>query len=527
MTEHLRYQLGDYQTPQSFADAVVQIVKSQLPFRPTKIIEPTCGIGGFLLSASKAFPDTPLIGVDINPDYLAQAKSGLEDLAVADFTLFNLSVFDYEYEQVGEEDSVLIIGNPPWATNSNLSSGLLQNLPQKSNHKKFSGIEALTGASNFDICEYIMLDALIKLKARKVRRLCLAMLCKTIVAHNLYKDLRAKQIPIASSSLYEFNASKVFQVSADACLLVLNIDNFPSAENYNEFKTADCFAVYELNHNYQPEYKYTLGFVGEEFVINLGKYNPQLEGICQFTWRQGVKHDASKVMELGISNSSSGNFQLYINGYKQLVSLEAERVFPLLKSSDIAKYNQAVGASQISRHLLLPQNSPRDETAGLAIRLPLTWAYLQEHAQALDKRKSTIYKNAPRFAVFGVGEYSFSRYKVAVSGLYKQPKFIFIQAEDKPIMLDDTCYFLSFDDRMPALICSLVLNSNLVQEFLLSIANLQSMRPFTKKLLSRINLYTATKILGLEAIQQAEREMFGKVSITQADLTEFLNMTRT
>lgn len=232
-------------------------------------------------------------------------------------------------------------------------------------------------------------------------------------------------------------------------------------------------------------------------------------------------------MELGISNSSSGNFQLYINGYKQLVSLEAERVFPLLKSSDIAKYNQAVGASQISRHLLLPQNSPRDETAGLAIRLPLTWAYLQEHAQALDKRKSTIYKNAPRFAVFGVGEYSFSRYKVAVSGLYKQPKFIFIQAEDKPIMLDDTCYFLSFDDRMPALICSLVLNSNLVQEFLLSIANLQSMRPFTKKLLSRINLYTATKILGLEAIQQAEREMFGKVSITQADLTEFLNMTRT
>ena len=80
---------------------------------------------------------------------------------------------------------------------------------------------------------------------------------------------------------------------------------------------------------------------------------------------------------------------------------------------------------------------------------------------------SSIYKNAPRFSIFGVGDYSFKPYKVAISGFYKKPVFALVHSkQDKPIMLDDTCYFLGFDDFKQALIVMLILNSNIVQEFI-------------------------------------------------------------
>ena len=58
------------------------------------------------------------------------------------------------------------------------------------------------------------------------------------------------------------------------------------------------------------------------------------------------------------------------------------------------------------------------------------------------KRKSSIYRGQPAFALFGIGPYSFAPYKVAISGLHKVPKFRRRPAAGRPVMLDDTCYFL-------------------------------------------------------------------------------------
>ena len=74
---------------------------------------------------------------------------------------------------------------------------------------------------------------------------------------------------------------------------------------------------------------------------------------------------------------------------------------------------------------------------------PRTWDYLQSHADRLDARASSIYRNRPRFSVFGVGPYSFAPWKVAISGFYKRLDFRCVgPVEDKPVVLDDTCYFL-------------------------------------------------------------------------------------
>ena len=56
-------------------------------------------------------------------------------------------------------------------------------------------------------------------------------------------------------------------------------------------------------------------------------------------------------------------------------------------------------------------------------------------------------------------------------------------------MLDDTCYFLSFNNLKYAEICTVLLNSRPVQDFLESIVFLNSKRPYTKDILKRIDLF--------------------------------------
>lgn len=88
------------------------------------------------------------------------------------------------------------------------------NLPEKVNFKGLKGTEALTGASNFDICEYIILKII---SALYRTRSTIAMLCKTSVARNVFVEMKRSQIPFNSCNIFEFNAKKVFEINANAC----------------------------------------------------------------------------------------------------------------------------------------------------------------------------------------------------------------------------------------------------------------------------------------------------------------------
>ena len=61
----------------------------------------------------------------------------------------------------------------------------------------------------------------------------------------------------------------------------------------------------------------------------------------------------------------------------------------------------------------------------------------------LDRRASAVYRNQPRFSIFGVGPYTFCKWKVMVSGFYKSWRFVAVgPVENRPVLCDDTCYFL-------------------------------------------------------------------------------------
>ena len=110
--------------------------------------------------------------------------------------------------------------------------------------------------------------------------------------------------------------------------------------------------------------------------------------------------------------------------------------------------------------------------------------------------------------MFGVGDYSYAEYKVGISGFYKKPLFALLYNEkkiDQPIMVDDTSYFLSFDNYSEAYTCMLLLNSERVQKFLLSISFQDAKRPYTKKVLQRLDLNKCIQNIKFDELVDVER----------------------
>jgi len=126
----------------------------------------------------------------------------------------------------------------------------------------------------------------------------------------------------------------------------------------------------------------------------------------------------------------------------------------------------------------------------------------------IEFRKSSIYRDAPAFSMFGVGDYSYSKYKVGVSGFYKRPLFSVLYSDDgKPVMTDDTSYFICFDNYDMAYVAMPLLNSKKVQNFLTSIAFLDAKRPYTKKVLGRIDFEKIVDSISIDELTETEQNL--------------------
>lgn len=473
---------GDYQTPVDFAEKVCIYLRDYRHVNPTAIIEPTCGVGGFLKS-SLLFNAREYYGIEINSEYCDICRNSINDDKVkiihSDFFAFSSKTL------IRNKERILVIGNPPWVTNSTLSSLGSDNLPLKANFKGLKGIDAITGASNFDICEYIILQLINEYRNSNT---VIAMLCKTSVARSVFKELKRNYINFTVCDILEFDAAKVFGINASACVLFIQLSEKKASSNICN--------VYDLEN---PEtIKSQFGYTDGQFYSKLDGETENFDGHCCFEWRQGVKHDCSKVMELTMRN---GTLQ---NGQKETVQIEEDIVFPLIKSS---MFKSPIIHS-FSKYVIVTQKKAREETRYIAHELPKTWKYLSDHMELFERRKSSIYHGAPPFSMFGVGDYSYSRYKVGVSGFYKQPLFSILYSDDKkPVMTDDTSYFICFDSYDMAYVAMLLLNSEKVQGFLTSIAFADAKRPYTKKVLERIDFDKIAESLTINELAQTEQKL--------------------
>jgi hypothetical protein len=111
-------------------------------------------------------------------------------------------------------------------------------------------------------------------------------------------------------------------------------------------------------------------------------------------------------------------------------------------------------------------------------------------------RKSSIYRGQPDFAIFGIGPYSFAPWKIAISGMYKRCAFTMVGPVDgRPVMLDDTCYFLPFETEAGARRALNALRSPLASDFFAARIFWDSKRPINKALLQQLDLHALDREL--------------------------------
>lgn len=498
---------GDFQTNLDLANKVTLYLKAK-DISPEIVIEPTCGKGNFIIASLKNFSKIQnIIGVEIYKPYVWETKFNIINYYLEnpnsrkpEISITHCNVFDFNFKSIAKqyaENNILVIGNPPWVTNSKLGSINSDNLPKKRNFKNHSGLDAMTGKGNFDIAEFItlmMIETFQKINGN------IALLVKNSVVKNILFDQVNKKYPISELEKLCIDSKKEFNVSVEACLFSCNLNSKSEFEcsEFDFYSQNELRTIQRIERRQDQRKAKRFGWFDGKFVSNIDTYIDikDIDGESPFVWRQGLKHDCSSIMELDKVNGH------YVNGLNEEIKLEDGLVYGLLKSSDLK--NTVI--NQTRKFTIVTQKKVGQETNYIKVDYPKTYQYLTEHQENFSARKSSIYNNKPPFSIFGIGDYSFKPYKVAISGLYKTFHFTLILPQnDKPVMLDDTCYLIGFDKIEFAVYSLILLNSDTTVQLLQSVTFSDAKRTFTKDVLMRIDLVELAKRID-KAVLQSELE---------------------
>ncbi len=467
-----RKDLGDFQTPPGLV-ALVLAALGPIGGRFPRVLEPTCGRGHFLAGLLDR-PDPPreIRGFEVQTEHaeVARAVVGVRPTSVR-AAVETADAFGIDFGRDirwSERGPLLVVGNLPWVTVAGLGSSGGSKGPDRSNARRLRGIDAMTGASNFDISEVLWLKLIRELEAE---RPTIALLCKSAVARAVLGSIDALDLPITAATLWRVDALRWFRASVDACLLRVEIGPGPKATEVPIH--ADLAAD-------RPESSLGIGHGG--LIADLSAYHRGsfADGSSPIAWRQGIKHDAAAVMEL-----IHGDDGILRNKLGETVDVEPDRIYPLLKATDLA------GAirPRPRRSVLVTQRHLGDDPGDLEQTAPRLWAYLVAHSADFERRRSSIYRGRPPFSLFGVGDYSFRPFKVAISGLHKAPRFRAVAPiGGRPVLLDDTGYFLPCRTAEQAATLAAVLNGPESLDLLRGLTFRDAKRPITKKLLRRLDL---------------------------------------
>ncbi len=468
-SNNLKIEYGDFQTPLELAKKICCKLL-ELGVSPDIIIEPTCGIGNFISSAAHSFQSaSKIIGIEINQSYLQVMRENDQFTQDERIQVQQGNFFEIDWSSLIEKssDKVLVLGNFPWVTNSRQSVIGGENLPKKTNFQNHDGLDAITGKSNFDISEWMLINSIQYLQKHEAH---LAMLCKTSVSRKLLNYIHSKNLNLAYCATYKIDAKKYFSAAVDSCLLFCKFDL--NLKNY----FCDVFSSLDNDIHYRISYRNNIPIRDTASFDKLKKlYNPKMGA----KWRSGIKHDCSNVMEFRKVDN------MLVNGLGEVVDLEETCLFPLAKGSDVAQNR----TENINRYVLVTQRYIGESTEYIENLSPKTWDYLNNHSKYLDTRKSKIYNGNYRFSIFGVGSYTFAPWKIAICGLYKKLDFRLVgKTNGKATVFDDTVYFLSFEDEQVAHRTLALLTSPTTKDFYSSLIFWDEKRPIKSSILNSLDL---------------------------------------
>lgn len=468
----MRRDLGDFQTPPALVKLALKTLE-RLGILWRRALEPTCGHGAFIRGLLELdSPPREIQGIEIQDHYVRQARLIAGDHPESKIAVHKANIFEIDLARElawTESGPLLVVGNPPWVTSAELGGLGSTNRPKKVNLKGLRGLDALTGRSNFDIAEYIWLKVLTELREEHPT---VAFLCKTSVARNVLAYAQEAALPVTRAELYRIDAQKWFSAAVDACWFVITLGPGEVRYEASVFDSLDA-----------PEPASRMGMARGRLVPNLA-YNQRYvadDAGCPLTWRQGLKHDAASVME--VSASVAG----FRNKLNEEVDIEPDYLYPLLKTWDVVNLQHPDHRFWV----IVPQKRLGEDTRRLEQAAPKLWAYLQAHSEVFERRKSSVYQGKAPFSIFGIGDYAFAPYKVVTSGLHKRPHFRAVgPVAGRPVMVDDTCYYLSCRSPLQAAFIASLLQDEVCLEIINALVFWDAKRPITKGLLQRINLCT-------------------------------------
>jgi hypothetical protein len=471
-------EFGDFQTPPALAARVCRLLARRGP-APAAIVEPACGVGRFLLAALDAFPDARrAIGLDINPAHVAAARAAMVDRGdPGRVQLLHGSAFEADWPRLLRDlpEPILVLGNPPWVTSAGLGAIGGANRPPRSRGPGPRGLDAITGKSNFDISEWMIARFLEWLDGQPAT---LAMLCKAAVARRVLAHAWGRGARLGACEVRAIDAAAWFGAAVDACLLVCDLAPSP--------RSTEALVFDDLDDDRPSR---TLGYRDGRLIGDGSAYERwrHLEGPDRYRWRSGIKHDCAAVMEL------RGREGRYRNGLGEEVELEPDYLYPLRKGSEVVGDLDA----SPSRWLLVPQRTLGEATDPIRERAPKTWAYLEAHADRLDRRASAIYRDRPRFSVFGVGDYAFAPWKVATPCLAKRLRFAVVPpVAARPTVLDDTSAFVPCQSEAEARGVASLLDSEPARAYLGALIAWDAKRPITIEILRSLSIASLARELG-------------------------------
>lgn len=168
-------------------------------------------------------------------------------------------------------------------TNSALGKISSSNLPKKSNFKRHIGLDAITGKSNFDVGEYIVLRLLDTFQYANGP---LALLLKNSIIRNLLLGQKLFNFRRGSSHKFNIDCKKEFSASVDASLLFCQLNSTPE------------YICKEFNFYHLAGERIEFGWLNDKFVspIELYRESGEIDGNSPWEWRQVIKHDIAPIM---------------------------------------------------------------------------------------------------------------------------------------------------------------------------------------------------------------------------------------
>ncbi|WP_117368105.1 N-6 DNA methylase [Natrarchaeobaculum sulfurireducens] len=520
ISHEMRLQLGEYYTP----SGVAQLSVGELTvndYETDTFLDPGCGSGIFLATcidekrealeddlSPKALVDAiteTVFGVDLNPVAVKSAKlsyllSLLPLLEEASVDRLELPVFLADSLKLTRDDQIQfggevlelsvdhLVGNPPWITWGNLSEQVRDAWREKYVKQldllPHQGVETRLGHANDDISvPFIWVCIHHYLNKNGHASFVLKRDIMKGPAGRLLRTQRVNSRPVAVRHVHDFNRLQPFgdDVGVHSAIYTLRADSKPEfpivATSWKKVSGKPSFTSVDVMRETLKHEETGMIPVEEDDPssswVREDAENRAL-GECEHDIRHGVKDDATDV---------------YSIDRDQLGDLEPDFVYPYLKSKHVVKY----GLFGHELHLVPIKKANEDNETEIQNNCPKTYEYLKSHRQALEDRSSTWLDKGTFYNVFGLGEYTWSDYKVVWCRLGFKPHFTVVSTVDdedlgeKMVVPGDHFMFISTDDEYEAHFLCGLLNSSIYQKSIKGIAS-EGKSSLSKTVVSKLEL---------------------------------------